>query len=146
MYKNILVATDGSERSRRAIKQGVALAKQLGASVVGLNAAASYRIYSGIVSDIYGIMETDYRHAAEARARLYLADVQKAADDAGVACQTCYLYGEPIHQSILNAAKQHDCDLVVMASHGRGSVGSLLLGSVTQKVLAESELPVLVVR
>lgn len=146
MYKRILIATDGSERSRRAIKQGVALAGQLGASVVGVNAATSFRIYSGIVADIYSLMEADYRHAAEGRARLYLGELQKLAEEAGVSCETSYLYGEPIHQSILNAAKQHDCDLVVMASHGRGSVGSLLLGSVTQKVLAESELPVLVVR
>jgi nucleotide-binding universal stress UspA family protein len=146
MYKRILIATDGSERSDRAIEQGVALAKSIGASVVGLNAAPSFRIYAGSVADITNTMEADYRNAAEERARIYLEKVEKAAQKAGVPCETHYLYGEPIHQSIINALGEYNCDLAVMASHGRGSVGSLLLGSVTQKVLAHGEHPVLVVR
>jgi nucleotide-binding universal stress UspA family protein len=146
MYKRILIATDGSERSDRAIEQGVALAKALGSTVIGLNAAPSFRIYAGSVADITNTLEADYRQAAEERARVYLAEVEKVAKAAGVPCETHYLYGEPIHQSIINALGKYQCDLAVMASHGRGSVGSLLLGSVTQKVLAHGEHPVLVVR
>ena len=146
MYKRILIATDGSERSERAIEQGVALAKALGATVIGLNAAPSFRIYAGSVADITNTMEGDYREAAEERAKVYLAEVEKAAKGAGVPCETHYQYGEPIHQAIIDALGEYDCDLAVMASHGRGSVGSLLLGSVTQRVLAHGEHPVLVVR
>ncbi|GAB3039220.1 MULTISPECIES: universal stress protein [Oleiagrimonas] len=146
MYKRILIATDGSERSERAIEQGVSLAKSLGASVVGLNAMPTYRAFVGSVGDITNTLEDDYRRAAEERSTVILSDLDKAAKAAGVPCETHYLYGKPVHQAIIDATDTYDCDLVVMASHGRGSVGTLLLGSVTQKVLMHGERPVLVVR
>lgn len=146
MYKRILIATDGSEYSERAIAEGVALAKSLGAAVVGLNAVPNLRIYAGRVGDISHSMEVEYRRAAEEQSREMLSEIEKAAGEAGVSCQTHFLFGDPVHQSIIKAADDNACDLVVMGSHGRGSVGSLLLGSVTQKVLAHDVRPVLVVR
>lgn len=146
MYKRILIATDGSELSDRAIAHGVELAKAVGASVVGIHASPSFRIYAGSVADITNTLEREYRDAAEASAKTHLAKIEKAAAAADVPCEVHYKYGDPIHQTILNALGDYDCDLAVMASHGRGSVGSLLLGSVTQKVLAHGDRPVLVVR
>jgi nucleotide-binding universal stress UspA family protein len=146
MYKRLLIATDGSDLSERAIDQGVNLAKTLGASVVGLHAAPSFRLYAGAMADVTNALEEEYRHSSAERAQVCLGRVEQAAKSAGVDCHSHYTYGEPAHEAILGAAKEHKCDLVVMASHGRGSVGSLLLGSVTQKVLAHADLPVLVVR
>ena len=146
MYKRILIATDGSEYSERAIAEGLALAKTLGASVVGVHAAPSLSIYTSRVGDISHSMEDEYRRATEEQSRQVLSRIEQAAGEAGVRCQTHFLYGDPVHRSIIKAAEDNDCDLVVMGSHGRGSVGSLLLGSVTQKVLANDQRPVLVVR
>ncbi|GAB3039228.1 universal stress protein [Oleiagrimonas citrea] len=146
MYKRILISTDGSEHSKRAIAQGVTLARSLGASVVGLNAAPSLSIDANKMDDISHSMEVEYRRAVEEQSRAMLSEIEKAAGEAGVSCQTHFLYGDPVHRSIIKAADDNHCDLVVMGSHGRGSVGTLLLGSVTQKVLAHDERPVLVVR
>lgn len=146
MYKRLLIATDGSDLSERATEHGVELAKALGASVVAFHAAPSFRLYAGSLADVTNALEEEYRHSSAERAQVCLGRVEKACKEAGVDCHTHYMYGEPVHQSILDAVEEHKCDLVVMASHGRGSIGSLLLGSVTQKVLVHAKVPVLVVR
>lgn len=146
MYKRILIATDGSELSERAIAQGVALAAAIGASVVGFHCAPEFRLYVGSMADVTNALEEEYRHASAERGQVCLGRVEKAARDAGVGVEVHYMYGEPVHKALVDAIDTYRCDLVVMASHGRGSVGSLLLGSVTQKVLAQSAVPVLVVR
>jgi nucleotide-binding universal stress UspA family protein len=76
----------------------------------------------------------------------YLAQVEKAAKAAGVPCQTLMTKPATAHQGIVAAAKKQKCDVIFMASHGRGEFAALLLGSVTQKVLAHSKIPVLVYR
>ncbi len=146
MYKKILITTDGSERSERAIAQGLALARALGAEVLAFNAGLNYRVYAGGMADFTFAVEAQYRESCEEQAKALLGAVETAAAKAGVACQTRYCYGEPVHQAILDAAEEGECDLIVMGSHGRGSIGTLLLGSTTQKVLVHGSLPVLVVR
>ena len=146
MYKRLLIATDGSSLSERAIEQGVGLAKVLGASVVGFHTVPSLRLYAGGPVGFDNSFEEAYRHSSAKQAQECLERVEQIAEEVGVTCHVHSMYGGLVHQAILDAVKEHQCDLVVMASHGRGRVGSLLLGSVTQKVLAPADLPVLVIR
>lgn len=139
----ILVATDGSDLSRRAIDSAVRLAKALGGTVVGCSATPTYK-YHGFGG---AALETESRFQTQvaAEANEHLAAVETAASAAGVPCELVIREGAA-ERVILQTASDHDCDLIVMASHGRGGVSSLLLGSETQKVLAFANRPVLVVR
>ena len=145
MYKRILIPTDGSEASRRAIQAGVAFARDVGAEVVGLTATPPFHVLS---TDVEQIEDTPERFAAacEARARRILADVDDAAREAGVACRTEHAVDDDPYAAIIAAARRLGCDLIVMASHGRRGIKGLLLGSETQKVLVHSTIPVLVHR
>lgn len=146
MYKRLLVATDGSDLSERAVDEAIALAKALGAEVVGVHAAPELQPYVTGVPDLVGPLQEDYRKACAEQAEVILERVEQAARKAGVPSEVHYLFGKPVYESILDAVQRHGCDLVVMGSHGRGSVGALVLGSETQKVLARTRVPTLVVR
>ena len=143
MTQRILVATDGSERSERAIAAAVGLARSLRASVVGCAALPVYP-YHGFGSE-GRTAEQSFQARSAAEANRHLDDVERAAVAAGVAFTRVIREGHP-DDIILQAAETEGCDLIVMASHGRRGVTTLLLGSETQKVLARSTLPVLVVR
>jgi nucleotide-binding universal stress UspA family protein len=102
---------------------------------------------------VYGdgyVIDTGTIKAFEERARevgqKFLAEVEKAAKAAGVSCETVMTKPATAYQGIIDAAKRKKCDVIFMASHGRGELASLILGSVTQKVLAHSKIPVLVYR
>jgi len=144
MFKKLLVATDGSELSKKAVDTAVALARSLGASLVGVTAVDAYP-YAGV-----GQMEpaaySEFQAVASAQAFDRLAALETAAREAGVACECLSRQGAPPWRAILDTAAEHGCDAIVMASHGRRGVGALLLGSETQHVLAQSTLPVIVVR
>jgi nucleotide-binding universal stress UspA family protein len=147
MFKNVLLPTDGSRVARKAIRAGVALAKELGAKVTAYYALETVQpyIYSeGVVISTAVIKDFDQR--AREQGAKYLAEVEKAARAAGVRCQTLMTRPATAHQGIVAAAKKQKCDVIFMASHGRGELASLILGSVTQKVLAHSKIPVLVYR
>jgi nucleotide-binding universal stress UspA family protein len=147
MYNHILIPTDGSNRSRAAARSGVKLAKALGARVTAFFAApaATPLVYSGLLPVAY---TTSVRHAAliEKTAATYLGVIEKACAAAGVACHSVHVTNEFAADAILEVARKRKCDLIVMASHGRRGLSSLLLGSVTQKVLTRSKVPVLVYR
>ena len=147
MFKKILIPTDGSALSRKAIRAGVRLAKELGAKVTAYYALEMFQPY------VYGdgtVIDSATLNAFERRAReqgqKYLAEVQKAAKAAGVRCDTVMTKPATPYQGIIDAARRQKCDVIFMASHGRGEFASLILGSVTQKVLAKSKVPVLVYR
>jgi len=147
MFKNVLLPTDGSRVARKAIRAGVRLAGELGAKVTAYYALETVQpyIYSeGVVISTAMLKDFDLR--AREQGAKYLAEVQKAARAAGVRCQTVITRPATTHQGIVAAAKKNRCDVIFMASHGRGELASLLLGSVTQKVLAHSKIPVLVYR
>lgn len=147
MFKKILIPTDGSALSRKAIRAGVRLAKELGAKITAYYALEMFQPY------VYGdgtVIDSATLNAFEQRARKqgqkYLDEVTKAAKAAGVRCETMMTKPATPYQGIVDAARKAKCDVIFMASHGRGEFASLVLGSVTQKVLAKSKIPVLVYR
>ncbi len=145
MFKHILLPTDGSELSLRAVDTGIALAASLGAEVYAFHVVDPYPEISYVV----GVVKTNqefFLQEAIKQAEVFLKEVHKRADAAGVPCKSGHVIGDRPYAAIIAAAVREGCDLVVMASHGRRGVNRLLLGSETQKVLVSSELPVLVCR
>lgn len=147
MYRRILIPTDGSTVARTAVNAGIALAKALGASVVGYHAVeAIERIYvrggASVRQATAGEIERGLRDAGER----CLAEIRKAAAAAGVPCETVMTSPADAYRGIIDTAREKRCDLVCIGSHGRGGVASVILGSVAQKVLSRSTIPVLVCR
>jgi len=147
MFKRILIPTDGSALSRKAIKAAIRLAKQTGAKVTAYYALEMFQPY------VYGdgtVIDTATLNAFERRAReqgeKHLAQVEKEAKAARVSVEKVMTKPATPYQGIIDAAKRKKCDVIFMASHGRGELATLILGSVTQKVLAHSKIPVLVYR
>ncbi|MEY8875829.1 MAG: universal stress protein [Leptothrix sp. (in: b-proteobacteria)] len=144
MYKRILVPTDGSDISAKALIQAVDLAKSIGATISALAVKEPFP-YSAI-SEMQPIPPQEFFDTQERIALRHVQGVKAACEAAGVTCDGATV--EAVHpwEAILEQAKSQGCDLIVMASHGRRGVAALLLGSETQKVLTHSDLPVLVVR
>ena len=145
MYKHILIPTDGSDLSRKAIEHGIALAKSIGASVVGITVSPTFHTFA---VDPVIVTETpeQYRQNCEARAERYVGVVRDVARTAGVAYEGVHAIDDHPHQAIIATARDKQCDLICMASHGRKGVSALVLGSETTKVLTHSKIPVLVCR
>ena len=145
MFKRILIPTDGSLASQRAILAGAALAGETGAELVGLTVIAPYDpATTGL--DLLRTTPEQYERETTERARGILADVEQAAQAAGAPCKLEQASGRSAWESIIETARRDGCDLILMASHGRKGIRGLLLGSQTQKVLVHSSVPVLVYR
>jgi nucleotide-binding universal stress UspA family protein len=147
MFKHILIPTDGSTLSKKAIGNGVKFAQTVGAKVTGFFAAPPYRpvVYEDFVPANY--MSPKQHDEAIARlAAKYLGAVEKACKDAGVPYQGAHVASEFPADAIIEVAKSKKCDLIFMASHGRRGLAGVLLGSETAKVLTHSKIPVLVYR
>lgn len=147
MYKHILLPTDGSEASRRAIAAGIELAARLGARVTGVFAAppATPILFRNRLPAGYATPRHNESLIARAAAA-HLAVIEKAAKAAGVKCASISVTSDFPADTILQTARRQRCDLIVMASHGRRGLRGLLLGSETQKVLTAGTVPVLVHR
>jgi nucleotide-binding universal stress UspA family protein len=147
MYKRILVPTDGSTLSRKAVKTAVELAASVGAEVVALNVVPRYPtsyFEGGITVSDSEVARVEKQWAEQGQA---LADeVEKAAEKAGVTAKAVTVRSDLVAEAIMAAAKKNKCDLIVMASHGRRGIKRLLLGSETQHVLTHGTIPVLVLR
>jgi nucleotide-binding universal stress UspA family protein len=148
MYSHILVCTDGSKLSLKAIKTAALLAKSLGARLTGAYVGAPYvaPIYSEGMVYSANVSRAQYEKAVQSSARKALEHVSAAAKAAGVQAATATVTAVTPWQGILKAAQSKRCDLIVMASHGRRGLAGLLLGSETVKVLTHSKVPVLVCR
>jgi len=145
MFKRILLPTDGSELSSRAVLAGVSFAKEIGAQVIGMTALPDFKTFTA-EADMIERTEDEYLAASETRAGKYLATASDAARSLGVECATVLVRSDDPHEAILRTARERGCDLIVMASHGRRGLSGLLLGSETQKVLVHGAIPVLVYR
>jgi nucleotide-binding universal stress UspA family protein len=145
MYKHILLPVDGSELSLRAAEAGIALARQLGARVHALHVVVPLPAVP-FLNEIVATSDSEYADSAEEAGTRYLAAVRERADAAGVPCQGSLETDARPHRAIAAVAQREGCDLIVMGSHGWRGMDRLLLGSETQRVILESELPVLVHR
>lgn len=147
MYKNILVPTDGSPLSRAAAAKAVKLAKLAGAKITAFFAAPAPTplLYKGLLPVGYG-NPTQNAEMAEKLAARHLESVEKLANAAGVKVKSLHVTDDYPASAILAAAKKEKCDLIYIASHGHSGFKNSLLGSQTQKVLAQSTVPVLVHR
>jgi nucleotide-binding universal stress UspA family protein len=145
MYQRILLPTDGSEASERAVDAGIAFARELGAAVVALHVTPPFRVFSTDAAMLEDTPE-QYATASAARAHALLAGPAAAAQAAGVPCSLEHVESDQPWSAIIDTARRRGCDLVVMASHGRRGLAGLLLGSETQKVLVHGTVPVLVHR
>jgi nucleotide-binding universal stress UspA family protein len=147
MYKRILVPTDGSALSKKAVKSAVELAATVGAEVVALNVVPRYptSYFEGGISVSPNEVARVEKQWAE-KGQALAVGVEKAGEKAGVVAKAVTVRSDLVAEAILNAAKKHKCDLVVMASHGRRGLKRLLLGSETQHVLTHGNIPVLVLR
>ena len=146
MFKNILIPTDGSELSRRAVQTAVELAKLHQARLVGIHVIPDYHLLIAYEGAFDPVTEERIEEEAKTRAEAYLAFIRSAAQEAGVPCETVCDTSDHPYDAILKTANARKCDLIVMTSHGRKGLAAMLLGSETRKVLAHGRIPVLVVR
>ena len=144
MFKRILVPTDGSDITAKATHTALALAKLHGASVYAISVKEPFP-YSAI-SEMQPVPPQEFYDAQERIAAARVKSVVDAANAAGVTCSGHTVEALHAWEAILDHAKSQDCDLIVMASHGRRGMAALLLGSETSRVLTHTVLPVLVVK
>ena len=147
MYQRILVPSDGSPLSRKAVRSAVELAAAVGAEVVALNVVPRYPMsyFEGGISIAPSEVARVERQWAE-KGQSIADEVGRVAERAGVKYKAVIAKSDLVAEAIISAAKKHKCDLIVMASHGRKGLKRLLLGSETQHVLTHSHIPVLVLR
>lgn len=144
MYKRILVPTDGSERSVKAVEGAARFAKPLGATLVIMTVVEPYSYTNLAEYRPESIEQYDERVTAEAEERL--ASAKEIADEIGVENRAVMTKSFSPAEAIVEQAEKNGCDLIVMASHGRKGIAAVLLGSETQKVLTHSHFPVMVYR
>ena len=145
MYKHLLIAVDGSAESAKALSQGFALAKALSAKVTVMIATEPW------TEAAYATLPTPsmiraYEKSATGNAASILNNAKNSAEDLGVHCEARHVKDQHAPDAIIKLAKEKNCDLIVVGSHGRGSVGRILLGSTSLKVLTFSSVAVLVCR
>lgn len=147
MYDKILVATDGSNLSKKAVQSAISLAALTGASLVAIKVVPRYPqsyFEGGLALQATEVGRIEKQWAEEGQS--VVDEVKKLAEGQGVKTRALTIKSDVVSDAIISSAKKHKCDLIVMASHGRRGVKRLLLGSETQQVLTHSHIPVLVLR
>ena len=148
MFKHILIPTDGSPLANKAVKAGIRFARHLGARVTGYHAIETMhpQVYGeGYTIGSNKVVETLTQRAKEMGVRK-IEHVAKVAKAAGVPFRGIVTIAESPYEGIIETARKQKCDAIFIASHGRRGLTGLILGSVTQRVLSHSKLPVLVYR
>ena len=146
MFNNILMPTDGSAHSERAIERGIELAKLCAAKVTGIHVMPDYRLMI-MYEDTFELAAFE-RAEGEARAGAanFLEFVRKTADAAGVPCETVVATNNHPYDAIVSAANEHGCDLIVMTARYRKGLISMIMGSEATRVLHRASIPVLMFR
>ena len=148
MFKKILIPTDGSKLSAQAANKGVCFARTIGAEILALHVTQPFAATVGFdgMAAAYAITDEDYDRSAAEQAKKYLQAVLDRAATAGVKAQSKVVSNFNVADGIVHAAKEENCDLIFIGSHGRSGLSRLLLGSVTIKVLSLARTAVLVYR
>ena len=144
MFKRILVPTDGSEITQRAVAAAVGLAQALGAEIFTLCVKEPFPY--GAVAEMQPTPPQEFFDAQERMAARHVRAVMDACDAAGIVCHARTVEGLQPWEAIVEHAAKERCDLIVMGSHGRKGLASLFLGSETRDVLSHSKVPVLLIR
>lgn len=147
MYRKLLVATDGTPLSKKAVRSAIDLAGTVGAELVALYVVPRYPVSyfeGGISISPQEVARIEKQWVDKGQD--VVDAVSEAASAAGVKAKAVVSRSDLVAEAILSAAKKHRCDLIVMASHGRKGIKRILLGSETQHVLTHSTVPVLVLR
>lgn len=143
MFKNILLASDGSDLSRRAMHEAVQLAKSMSAKMIALAVAVDFNPY--IATEL--VMSNDEMQPLSEilkDAESHVKEIEELAKSSGVEVQTHVVMGYEPAEEILKMAEEKSCDLIFMASHGRSGIDRIFLGSQAEKVLKNSKVPVLI--
>jgi nucleotide-binding universal stress UspA family protein len=144
MYKHILIATDGSELAAKAVHAGLELGKLLKAKVTAVTVIEPWTtMVAGEAGFVFPVEE--YEKSAAENATRILSGVCEAATQHGIPCETRQVTNFP-PEGIIETAKSHGCDLIVMSSHGRRGLARVLLGSQATRVLTLSTVAVLICR
>ncbi len=149
MYKHLLVSTDGSKLSLKAVKTASRLAKELNAHLTAVHVVPPYMppLYGDPIGYVPVVIDPkEYKASVTRSAKRILAEAVGVAEALGVTCAQVIATDEHPWQAVLKTARSRKCDAIVMASHGRRGLSGLLLGSETIKILTHSKLPVLVCR
>ena len=142
----ILLPTDSSDFANKTLKQALWFANALQAKVIALHVEPEFRMprsegdFLPVSSRLKQRVDDEHRLHAQA----VLANVEAAAKEAHIACESVVALNRSVYEAIVATADERNCDLIIMASHGRAGVVGLLLGSETAKVLTHTKLPVLV--
>ena len=145
MIRHLFVPIDGSPLSERAIQQSIDLAQQLGAAITGFIVEPGVPLPGpGTVMHAYERQVDAYLASAATHARETLDAFGRRAEAAGVKFQGAHATTGAVDEAIVTQAAALGCDLIVMATHGRGAFGELLFGSHSKSVLSRTQLPVLV--
>jgi len=147
MYQRILVATDGSTLSKKAVSSAISLAQLTGAELVALKVIPRYPqsyFEGGVALAASEISRIEKQWAEHGQA--IVDAVAKSGMSKGVKVKAITAKSDIVSDAIIGTAKKHKCDLIIMASHGRRGIKRLLLGSETQQVLTHTQVPVLVLR
>ncbi|NMF98831.1 universal stress protein [Aromatoleum toluolicum] len=145
MYQHLFVPVDGSELSHRAMDGSIALAKQLGARITGFVVEPDVPLSATSRNpETFARHLREHEQKNESHSNALLGQFRERAEAVGVAFSGLAVTAYMVDNAIMEEAERAGCDMIVMVTHGRGPIGEFLFGSHTQKIVARSRLPVLV--
>lgn len=145
MFRHLLVPTDGSPLSDKAVQGAINFAREVGARITTLSVAEPFP-YSALSESAFLPDQLRYEKQMQEHARQFVDSAAALASEAGVPCDTRVALSFSPYEEIIRNAEELGCDVIFMASHGRKGINRLFVGSETQKVLAHTTLPVMVFR